>query len=132
MEDPAQFFLGGGIMRLHRLALAVVIGVAIAVSGILVAQEVKKDATPKFRGQLPQNWSKLGLTDVQKQQAYKIQTECDQKVEALTAQITALRATEKSDLAKVLTADQKKRLREILDEKIPGAGGSDEKKPVAK
>ena len=108
---------------MHRTALAAVIAAVIALGGLVVAQE-KKDA-PRARGQLPQNWAKLGLTDVQKQQVYKIETDYRQQIEDLQAKIKDLQAKEKGELDKVLTADQKKRLRELLLEKVPGAGGTD-------
>jgi hypothetical protein len=107
-----------------RAAFVAVIAAAIAVGGYVVAQDIKKDAPARVRGQLPPNWSKLGLTDTQRQDVYKIQSQFDAQVEALQAQIKELRAKEKGELDKVLTADQKKRLREILDEKVPGAGGT--------
>jgi hypothetical protein len=107
---------------MRQLGLAAVIAAAIAVGGYVVAQEIKKEGpAARARGQLPQHWSRLGLTDTQKQDAYKIQNQYDAQVQELEAQIKALRAKELAELGKLLTADQKKRLREILDEKVPGA-----------
>ena len=71
---------------------------------------------------MPPNWSRLGLSDEQKQKTYSIQAKYDKEVEALQAQIRDLKAKEKTELDGVLTAAQKQRLREIVTEKIPGAG----------
>ncbi len=106
---------------MHRVIFAAAMAAVIALSGLSVAQE-KKEAG-RARGSLPQNWSKLGLTDAQKQQVYKIEQDYRTQIEALQAQIKDLQGKEKAELDKVLTADQKKRLREILEEKVPGAGG---------
>jgi Spy/CpxP family protein refolding chaperone len=115
---------------MHRIVIAAMIAALIALGGLALAQDKKEG--PKLRGQLPPNWAKLGLTDVQKQQVYKVQSEYQTQIEALQAQIKDLQSKEKAELDKVLTADQKKRLREILDEKVPGAGGAtkpEDKKP---
>jgi Spy/CpxP family protein refolding chaperone len=82
-------------------------------------QDRAKDAPAKLRGQLPQNWGKLGLTDEQKQRVYRIQSEVRSKVDALEAQIADLKEKERKDLEGVLTAAQKARLREILAGKGP-------------
>jgi hypothetical protein len=112
-------------MKEVRVGLACVIALFLVLGGLLVAQDVKKEG--RLRGQLPQNWSKLGLSDKQKQDTYAIQNKYDKEVDALMAQVRDLRAKEKIELDAILTADQKKRLREIITEKTPGA--SEAKKP---
>jgi peptidoglycan hydrolase CwlO-like protein len=107
---------------MNRVIVAAVIAAVIGLGGLALAQDKKE--TTRARGQLPPNWAKLGLTDAQKQQVYKIETDFRAQIEALQAQIKDLQAKEKAELDKVLTADQKKRLREILDEKVPGATGT--------
>jgi Spy/CpxP family protein refolding chaperone len=106
---------------MYRFVLAAMIAAVIGLSGFALAQE-KKEAS-RVRGTLPPNWAKLGLTDAQKQQAYKVEQDYRTQIEALQAQIKDLQAKERAELDKILTAEQKKRLRELLDEKVPGAGG---------
>jgi len=116
-----------------RLSIAFLIVGMLVMGGILVAQETKKAADPpaaRVKGQLPQNWSKLGLTDQQKQKAYTIQAKYDKEIETLEAQLRDLRQKERMELATVLTEEQKKRLRELLAEKVPGA--ADDRKPPDK
>jgi len=73
----------------------------------------------KIKGQLPPNWGKLGLTDEQKQKVYKIQADYRDKIADLEKQIKDLEDKRKADMEKVLTDEQKKRLREILTGKAP-------------
>jgi hypothetical protein len=94
----------------------------LLVGGLALAQESKE--APKAKGTLPQNWSRLGLTDKQKQEVYTIQTEYRTKIDELQRQIDKLRKDEQAALAKVLDDKQKTRLREILTEKVPGASES--------
>ena len=81
----------------------------------------KSDKAPdaKMRGQLPQNWNKLGLSDKQKQDVYKVQNEYRTKIDALKKQIEDLTGTEKKEMEKLLTPAQKERLKEILTGKAP-------------
>src|SRR5262245_8356070 len=81
----------------------------------------KSDKAPdtKMRGQLPQNWSKLGLSDKQKQDVYKVQNEYMAKIDALRKQMDDLKTAEKKEMEKILTPAQKERLKEILTGKAP-------------
>jgi hypothetical protein len=92
--------------------LCVALGVACLTSGLLFADDPK--TTPDSRGSLPQHWSKLGLSDEQKQKAYAIDTEYHAKIEALELQIKKLREQKGDELTKVLTGQQQARLQEIL------------------
>lgn len=85
------------------------------------AADDKSDKAPesKMKGQLPQNWAKLGLSDEQKQKIYRVQGEMRAKIDALEKQIMDLKSAEKKELEKVLTPGQKERLREILTGKAP-------------
>jgi hypothetical protein len=104
--------------------------VAVLTGGFLTGDEPKKDPPPKLKGQLPQGWSKLGLTDQQKQDVYRTEAEYKTKIDALEAQIRQLKKQRKTDLDKILTDAQKARLKEILAEKAPSDTPSkDEKKP---
>ena len=106
-------------MRTVRLLFGMVM-LAGLVTPIVVAQD-KKDSPPgKVRGQLPQNWGKLGLTDEQKQKIYEIRNKARVKIDELKAQIKDLQDQEEKDMVKVLTDTQRSRLREIFAGKAPG------------
>lgn len=81
--------------------------------------EKPADSGAKMRGQLPQNWSKLGLSDEQKQRVYKLQSDFQNKMDSLQKQISDLKSQERKELEKVLTPGQRERLREILAGKAP-------------
>jgi hypothetical protein len=106
-------------MTRSRVLLGLVV-VAFLTGGFLSGDEPKKEAPAKGRASLPANWSKLGLTDTQKQDVYKIRGEFGAKIDALRQQIRDLQNEERQALAKVLTDAQKQRLREIAAEKVPG------------
>jgi hypothetical protein len=100
--------------------------------GWLFGDDAKKDPPQKAKGTLPTNWSKLGLTDEQKQKVYSVRAEYRTKIEALQREIKDLQKKEMDECAKVLTEAQKARLREILTEKVPGAApAKDTAKPAA-
>jgi hypothetical protein len=107
--------------RLRFVAVAFVFALLCSPWTAGNAADDKSDKAPdtRMRGQLPQNWGKLGLNDEQKQKIYRIQNETRAKVDALEKQIMDLKASEKKELEKVLTTAQKARLREILSGKAP-------------
>lgn len=107
-------------MRAFRPVIVVLALVLIASAGIN-GQE-KKDT--KVKGVLPPNWGKLGLTDEQKQKVYKVQAEYADKIADLEAKITEMKTKQRADMEKVLSDEQKKRLKDILTGKAP----SDDKK----
>jgi hypothetical protein len=115
-------------MRRVRVVLGSLV-VAFLASGMLFGDDPK--ATPKARGSLPPNWSKLGLTDEQKQKVYAIESEYRAKIDALQQQIKALQKQQRDDLAKVLTEAQKARLKEILASKVPGDDSKSDSKGSA-
>lgn len=80
------------------------------------AKDVKKDDTPpvKAKGFLPQHWGKIGLADDQKQDIYKIQGKYSGEIDKLEAKIKEMKGTRDKEMKAVLTADQKKKLDEIL------------------
>jgi Spy/CpxP family protein refolding chaperone len=113
-----------------RFARVVVLFLAVGIvsAEFSLGQEKKDDpkATKKddskegkLKGQLPQNWGKLGLTDDQKQQVYKAQAKYRGEIEKLEAKIAELKGEQRKEMEKVLTAEQKKRLQEILTGKAP-------------
>jgi Spy/CpxP family protein refolding chaperone len=75
----------------------------------------KKEEPPaKAKGMLPPNWKKLGLTDAQVQDIYKVQNKYDAEIDKLQAKIDELKASRTKDMQAVLTPEQKKRLAEIV------------------
>jgi Spy/CpxP family protein refolding chaperone len=94
--------------------------------GSMVGQDAKKvepkavkkdDAPARVKGQLPQNWGKIGLSDDQRQQIYKIQGKYNREIDNLEAQIKEIKGTRDKEMKAVLTADQKKKLEDILIKK---------------
>ena len=94
--------------------------------GLLVAADEKKatddktDTTPRPKGQLPQGWKSIGLTDAQKTQIYTIQSNYRSKIDELEQKIRDLRQQERAEELKVLTDAQRARLKEIVEEKVSG------------
>jgi hypothetical protein len=99
-------------------AAAIQLFCAFALSVLQGTDDPKKNA-PKTRVALPQNWSKLGLSDEQKRRVYGIQAEFRVKVDELKQQIDDLKKKETQEMFKILTDAQKARLREILADKAP-------------
>ncbi|MFL5327797.1 MAG: hypothetical protein ACJ8C4_02695 [Gemmataceae bacterium] len=56
-----------------------------------------KAAGGKSHGQLPPNWSKLGLDDKQKTQIYDIRAKYTKQIDDLKAQITAAQEKERKE-----------------------------------
>jgi Spy/CpxP family protein refolding chaperone len=84
-----------------------------------VPKDAKADpkTETKAKGQLPQNWKQLGLTDDQTQKVYKVQTKYNEDIDKLKAQIEELKAKMAKERNEVLTPEQKKRLEDILKAK---------------
>ena len=76
-----------------------------------------KEATSKGRGQLPTYWAQLGLTDLQKQSIYKIQGKHNEESDKLELQIKEMKGKMIEERSKILTAEQKVRLEDILKAK---------------
>ena len=103
---------------------AVVMALVVFAGNWLMGQDTKPT---RFRGQLYAKWRELGLTDEQKQNVYKIQTEYRGKIGELDRKIRQLRREERSKAEAVLTPAQKARLRELLS-----GGSSPKDKPAPK
>ena len=104
-----------------RPGLFALIAGLLILSGGSIAQEKKAKDDPKkdepatkVKGTLPRNWGKLGLSETQVQEIYRIQNKYDAEIDKLEAKINELKAGRTKDTKAVLTADQKKRLDEIL------------------
>jgi hypothetical protein len=100
--------------RVCVCGLMLAIGV-FALSGGLVGQEAKKDDPPgKVKGTLPKGWTKIGLSEDQIQNVYKINLKYDTEITKLETKIAELKATREKERKALLTAEQKKRLEEVL------------------
>lgn len=100
-----------------RLRLGVGVVALVVALGSLHGQEKKE---PPAKGQLPQQWKKLGLTEEQTKKIYSVQSEYRGKIAELEDKVKELRKQERVELERVLTDAQKARLKEILLEKAPG------------
>jgi len=98
----------------------------LAAPVVAAAQDTKtqkKDEppAPAARGQMPQHFRKLGLSDSQLAQVRKVRGEYRTRVEKLREEIRQLQAEERKKLADVLTPDQRKRLAELRAGEPAGA-----------
>lgn len=118
----------------HLSSAGILMVAALLVSGGLWGDEPKQPTTPvRIRRSLPTYWSKLGLSDEQKQKLYATQAEYGVKIAALQKQIKDLQKQQRAAMEKVLTEAQKTRLREIVAEKLPkSTAPKDDKKPNSK
>ena len=110
---------------MFRAGLFALFAALVVLSGGLVGQDPKKDGKKtddqkkvgktddpavRYKGVLPANWRKLGLSDTQVQQVYKAQTKYNDEIDKLEAKIKELKAARDKDVEAVLTPDQKKHL----------------------
>lgn len=103
-----------------RSMLAAVAALLFAATGFAQkpADPVKPADPPKpVKGQLPTYWKMLGLSEDQIQKVYKVQAKYNDEIDTLEAKIKELKDKMAKERLEVLTADQKKRLEEILKEK---------------
>ncbi len=68
----------------------------------------------RLRGTLPANWKKIGLTDTQVQEIYKVQSKHNDEIDKLEAKIKELKTARDKEMKAVLTPEQKKRLDDIV------------------
>jgi hypothetical protein len=102
------------MIRLLSLALLfAIVGVVFAQDKDAPKKDKPTEPEKKYKGILPANFKKLGLTDTQVQSIYKLQSEYRAKMDDLKKQMETLKATEKAAIEKVLTDVQLKRLKEI-------------------
>ena len=101
---------------MFRSTVLALLSCLLILSTGLVGQDNKAKEEPpvKVKGTLPANWGKLGLTEKQVQEIYKIRNKANDEITKLRAKITELEAGRDKDSKAVLTAEQKKRLDEIL------------------
>lgn len=111
---------------MFRAGLLALFTATLVLSGGLVGQDNKpkdekkdppvkaKEPPTKVKGTLPANWGKLGLTETQTQDIYKIRNKANEEISKLKAKIAELEAARDKDAKAVLTPEQKKRLDDIL------------------
>ena len=98
------FWIGGTALAVGLLA-----------GGFLMGDDKKPDEpATKLKGKLPAHFRKLGLSDQQMQQIFKIEAGYADKVEALQKQLADLKKAEHHDIDNVLTDEQKAHLKELL------------------
>jgi hypothetical protein len=105
------------MFRIAAALLVAGLGVVLLLSGSGAAGQ-DKELPIKIRGQLPPGWKKIGLSDEQVQRVYKIQGQYKSKINKLEAEIKLLRAEEKAEMFRVLTDDQKTKLRQLIEGKL--------------
>jgi hypothetical protein len=100
-------------MRLARISAALVLLATLAVlsSDTLRSQEKDKKAA---KGQLPAGWSKLDLTDAQKEEILKLNAEYYAKREKLRQEMFKLDAELARKRVQVLTDEQRKKLVDLV------------------
>ena len=89
------------------------LAVAVLAGGWLMGDDKKPD-DPKLSGHLPAHFKKLGLSDKQIQDIYKLEATYHDKIEALQKQIDDLKKAEHADVENVLTDAQKTALKALL------------------
>jgi Spy/CpxP family protein refolding chaperone len=105
------------MFRLTAVLAVAAAGLVLLLSGPGASGQNTREPGVKERGQLPQGWKKIGLSDDQVQKVYAIQSQYRAKINKLAAEIKQLRAEERRDLFKVLTDDQKTKLRKLAEER---------------
>jgi hypothetical protein len=106
----------------RSFSLVGVVVILFAAGGVLFGDDQEKKDTAKGSkaGALPQNYSKLGLSDDQKKKIREVRADYTAKIQELEDQIRELKKKEKAAMEDVLTDAQRARLRELVLEKAPG------------
>ena len=110
------------MLRATALLSGAGICLVLLLSGTGASGQDTKEPVVKERGQLPQGWKKIGLSDDQVQKIYAIQSQHRAKISKLAAEIKALRAEERREMFRVLTDDQKAKLRKLAEERATEPG----------
>jgi hypothetical protein len=101
---------------MYRLRCAIlVVGVGLLAVSSMSGQDKKTDKDePAVKTKLPAYWSKLGLSDEQKEKYYRIHAAYKAKIDDLDKKLKQLKDEEKDEEKKILTEPQKAKLRELL------------------
>jgi hypothetical protein len=93
----------------------------------------KKTSTTKRANRLPTNYAKLGLSEAQRDKIYSVQHSFADQIDALEAQIDALKQKRDKEFDAVLSADQRKTLADLTtaakESKAKSKKSETEKKP---
>ena len=125
-------------MKKFARSLCLVLGLAFCLTLTGSADDAKKDEPKKEiapKGQLPQGFGKLGLSDEQKAKVYAVQAKYKSKIAELKKQLDEAQKEEKTAIFDLLTDAQKARFKELALEKAGGGSGNskpetkDDKKP---
>ncbi|NQV24724.1 MAG: hypothetical protein HQ518_10175 [Rhodopirellula sp.] len=114
--------------------LALAVGTHLSVESTVGQEKAATKAAPakvakKAAGRLPAQYGKLGLSDEQRDKIYGVQATYRKQIDDLQKQIDALKEKQDTEVQGVLTADQKKKLEELLaDAKKAAAEKSSKKK----
>jgi hypothetical protein len=85
---------------------------SILICTLCISAGIQKTTTEN-KGRLPNNYGKIGLSDLQKQKIYKIQAEYNPQIEKLEKELQNLKDKQDKDIAGVLSAAQAKLLHEL-------------------
>jgi Spy/CpxP family protein refolding chaperone len=118
-------------MGLARLVAGVGLLTALGVvssEGLHSQDKDKKAPAPKAVRGLPDYWAKLDLTDAQRAEVLKLNTEYGAKVEKLREEIRVLQAELARKRVAVLTDEQKKKLVDLATADPPKANAGEKGK----
>jgi hypothetical protein len=104
------------------------LAVGLVWSSFLMGEDKKSDKEPVvIIRRLPAYYNRLGLSQEQRNQLYKIRGKYDTEIQRLQEKINELRDEERAAYENVLTPDQLARLRQILvgADRKKGAGAKD-------
>ena len=79
-------------------------------------EEAATSEEPKYTGRLPNYYGKAGVSDEQRMEIYKIQTEYAAQIDPLLSEIEDLRADRDAEVADVLTDEQQADVRRMRAE----------------
>lgn len=102
-------------MKVIRLTALAVLVASIGL-GVISAQD-----TGKKKGTLPPNYGKIGLTDEQKQDIYKILAKYKGEGDELNKKLKELTTKRTLEIEMILNEDQKKALKKLNDLKAKKA-----------
>lgn len=102
-------------------SLALALGTQLSVESTIGQEKAASKPTPtkvakKPAGRLPAHYGKLGISSEQRSKIYGVQATYKKQIADLQKQIDGLKAKQDTEVQAVLTADQKKKLDEILAE----------------
>jgi Spy/CpxP family protein refolding chaperone len=89
--------------------------IGLAQEGTKPAKTAQAEKTDQPKGRLPAHYGKIGLTDAQKAKIYAVQGDYDDQLDTLVKQIADLKAKRDAEVEAVLTEDQRKILKNLLD-----------------